>query len=173
MCYTMSINKEIIEAFLSFTRGNDNENLLGRCYECCGSFLRTFTLQDNDFNVLVISNSALKTQHNHNHVCDIYLVKVVCAFESMQHFEQHSQLLYESLKVMHGATTVSIPCMACRGETYRYHRDGIYLREQQTCYGVGFPHYVIQVVRTNGERYLLDPSISQFACPPSYVVLCD
>jgi hypothetical protein len=168
----MNINRIILTQFTEYVESIADQCLVGRCYECCQGFIRDFCLNDTVFSITK-DNQELSINDKNNVICKIQIIKTACVFVDMTHFQEHSQLLYKSLRLMSDDTIneVNIPCTGMYGKKYNYYKCNIFTYANQHDYGVGFPHYVLHIARSNGENYILDPSITQFTHPPSSLIV--
>ena len=170
----MNINHILVSEFNLFVEQLSKESLLGSCYECCVGFLRSFTRTNESYQITQVSNKEISILLNGTFVCEVTIKKAVCLFQSMEHFQEHGRILYNSLRDIQNdlQSDASIPCVGAYGKQYEYHNNGVFTSTSTTMFAIGFQHYVLYVHRSNGETYLLDPTISQFKHPPESLIIC-
>lgn len=67
----------------------------------------------------------------------------------------------------------NVQCFLMHGDSFKYLQGNVYIPDvaaKTFTKAVGFLHWVIIVDKDN-EKYILDPTITQFLVPPSYLVV--
>lgn len=165
-------NRFIVSNLVRFNKVNPN--IVGTCEGYCTLLLDALqTDKQASLNFVRLNENEAEIFDNTKKMCTIRKVQGIVVFESMQDFTHHSEILYNSVSTMSDEkqTFITIPSYAIVGTQFEYKDHGLIQNTNISSFGVGFQHYVLEVKSTNGECYLLDPTVGQFHDKPTFFLL--